>query len=48
MSKDDTDQLMEFIDFCIEKDEDLRQSMELMFMYYVKSKLINDKEEPSP
>jgi hypothetical protein len=38
----DSDGVIEFIDFCIERNKDIKQELELMFMYYMKQKLKSD------
>ena len=35
----DFDEVIDFIDFCIERDKDIKQELELMFMCYMKQKL---------
>lgn len=35
----DFDDVIDFIYFCIERDENIKQELELMFMYYMKQKL---------
>ena len=35
---DETKAIMDFIDFCIDRDKDTKQMLELMFMYYMRAK----------